>query len=382
MPPAKSPFSWNTPATRTRETETTAAGEKSTTACAQKFPPAACYILQPESLPLARKLAQKHTLTLFTPAAFRPMDCQPFERLSELLRGIFTAFETHIFISSTSAAVHALSHILKQSEQEPAVLVVDPYGAHVICLLKGRQEHGNAACLALAATLKSHPVPDAITPSPTLSTLELLARKYACHILDPAEEKHLLTALPKEETIPLYDPLGIIETSKKIALSPTNILPPSPEPAISVHWRYISPRPRLLRMTTPCLYAGIGCRAGTSKQQILNAFAQMLQTYSLEKKAVKALASIEAKKNEQGLCEAAEHLALPLYCYDTATLAQIDVPHPSAKAAEVFQQARISVSEGAALQAAGFPNAELLVTRQTYDGCVTLAIALPHRYRE
>jgi cobalt-precorrin 5A hydrolase len=111
--------------------------------------------------------------------------------------------------------------------------------------------------------------------------------------------------------------------------------------------------------------AGIGCRRGTSAEEILAAVAAARGLHALD-----ALATIPAKRDEPGIAEAARRLGLPLVIADPAGT---EDRLATRSAASLAATGTGSACEAAALAAAG-PDARLLAPRHV-AGRVTVAIA-------
>jgi cobalt-precorrin 5A hydrolase len=110
---------------------------------------------------------------------------------------------------------------------------------------------------------------------------------------------------------------------------------------------------------------GIGCRRGTSAEDILAAVATARGSHALD-----ALAILAAKNDEPGIAEAARRLGLPLVVADPAGT---EDRLATRSAASLAATGTGSACEAAALAAAG-PGARLLAHRHV-EGRVTVAIA-------
>lgn len=117
---------------------------------------------------------------------------------------------------------------------------------------------------------------------------------------------------------------------------------------------------------------GIGCQRGAKKEAIMRLVRDVVATAGIEDERV-ALFSIEDKRSEAGLIEAAAALQWPLRFLPRSALRQMAtaVVSPSRHAQALFGVT--SVSEAAALAGAGH-EASLLLPRVAGDG-VTCAIA-------
>ncbi|WP_265533291.1 cobalamin biosynthesis protein [Pseudomonas saponiphila] len=127
----------------------------------------------------------------------------------------------------------------------------------------------------------------------------------------------------------------------------------------------------------PALVVGLGCRKGCPVTTLRALLEQVLQAHRLESGQLLALASIDLKRNEPGLLQLADQLALPLTCFSSSQLAPYAsrLSHRSQIAFE--RSGCYGVAESAALALAEqlLPGpARLLIPRQKYAQA-TLALA-------
>ena len=121
------------------------------------------------------------------------------------------------------------------------------------------------------------------------------------------------------------------------------------------------------------MVAGLGCRKGVDKAQVLAAIDATLAAHGLERTALSALATVPQKRDEPGLAEAALLLRLPLHVAEDEAIRRA-LPHIiSTSDASLAATGTGSVSEAAALAAAG-DGAQLLAPRVA-TGHVTCALA-------
>jgi cobalt-precorrin 5A hydrolase len=121
--------------------------------------------------------------------------------------------------------------------------------------------------------------------------------------------------------------------------------------------------------TAPTLVVGLGCQRGCPASTLLALLDQALQAYNIELRAIRALASIDLKRDEPGLLQLAEQLALPLTVFTSAQLAAYE-PQLSHRSEIAFERTGCyGVAESAALALAEQLTqnpAKLLITRQKY----------------
>ncbi|CAI8797059.1 MULTISPECIES: cobalamin biosynthesis protein [unclassified Pseudomonas] len=119
----------------------------------------------------------------------------------------------------------------------------------------------------------------------------------------------------------------------------------------------------------PTLVVGLGCQRGCPASTLRALLDQALQANQIDLHSIKALASIDLKREEPGLLELAAQLGLPLMYFSSEQLAQYQarLSHQSQIAFE--RTGCYGVAESAALalaeQLAQAP-ATLLICRQKY----------------
>ncbi|MDC3092349.1 precorrin-3B C(17)-methyltransferase, partial [Prochlorococcus sp. AH-716-M18] len=125
----------------------------------------------------------------------------------------------------------------------------------------------------------------------------------------------------------------------------------------------------------PVLWIGIGCARNTSKELIANSLNNFLNSGNLSPQSIAGFATIDIKKDEQGILELAEEKKLPIKFFSKEELSEIIVPNPS----NVVQKeiGTPSVAEASCLMAAG-EKSKLLKEKRIFKnqtGSVTIAIA-------
>lgn len=122
------------------------------------------------------------------------------------------------------------------------------------------------------------------------------------------------------------------------------------------------------------IVAGIGSRKGVSEEQVVNAIRTALAQYDLDPSRIDGLATATLKRQEAAIFSAARTLGLPVTIVDDDILAAAGARVPSHSQLSLALAGAPSVSEAAALAAAG-EGARLLGPRLLLDS-VTCAIAI------
>jgi cobalt-precorrin 5A hydrolase len=115
----------------------------------------------------------------------------------------------------------------------------------------------------------------------------------------------------------------------------------------------------------------VGCNRGTSSREILDLLESTFAAHRLALSSLRGLATIEAKRDEAGILEAADELGVPVTLYPAEVLRGVTVPTPSETVKR--HMGVKSVCEAAAIERTG--GGRLLVPK-TRSRNATLAVAL------
>jgi cobalamin biosynthesis protein CbiG len=375
-----------------------------------KFPAGpAVYVLTGQGLAVARRIAAALDARLYISRSVQEEEARPpgayrvhpsdftsagkrlpprrFSRLIEAVRARFHEHGAHIFITAAGIAVRAVAPLLQDKNRDPAVLVIDQRGRFVISLASGHAGGANALTMRVATMLGAVPVITTATDVERLPALDVLAKDRGLGIAAPAAIRTISAELLAGRRILLHDPenwLGMKGSVWEDLFLPEpdmrRVLEAVLQPRVIVTEQALpaAGAPSLVRGRSLCLtlhprllHVGIGCRKGTSAQEIVRHIRESLAVASLPEAAVAALASLDAKRAEAGLAGAARELSLDVCFFSAEELACYSVSAPSPMAVRRFGIQ--GVCEPAALAAAG-QGARLLVAKKS-GGRVTLAVA-------
>ncbi len=346
-------------------------------------PSCAVYVLIRQGLQLGSDLAQSLDAHLYAPErlAAKAASCTGFSSLPSLVAQTFHAYHSHIFIAATGIAVRTIAPHLRDKTSDPAVVVLDHKGQHVISLLSGHLGGANELAKRVAGITGGTAVITTATDTEKAPAIDLLAAHNGLSIANPKGIKIINAALAEARPVLLDDPENRLHIMENPALASCFIPAKSMEreskeaaghkhPLVRVSWKTSCKEASLL-LRPKNLIAGIGCRKGTTQEKILHAITQVFAEHHLALDSLAALVSIDIKAQEQGMLEAAQTLGIPLTFYTAEELAKITIPTPSSLVKKHIGVA--SVCEAAALKKTG--QTTLVVPKQIRER-TTLAIAL------
>lgn len=274
-----------------------------------------------------------------------------------------------IFIMATGIVVRMLAPLLKHKAEDPAVIVIDEKGRHVISLLSGHIGGGNQLSIEIADKLKSTPV---ITTSSDVQgkiAVDVLAINNDLLIGSMKDARIFASHIVNDEAVQLI-------TDGKVRLKLDDKWTVNPMPLVEEdHILYISPiKPNFtpgLKLIPKNIVIGIGCRRGKSKESILKAVRKALLSLNIDMRSLYKIATVDVKADEIGLIEAAKTLSLPLEIVDRKAIKEIDHQFEGSDFVQKTIGVR-TVCEPSALLASNKVG-RFLMEKTAYDG-ITIAV--------
>jgi len=111
----------------------------------------AYYALTRQGAELAQRIIARAGGDLFISRRLDLPVGQAFDSLPELVAGTFHAYRAHVFVSAAGIALRCIAPHIVHKASDPAVLVCDQRGEHVVSLLSGHVGGANALAEQVAA---------------------------------------------------------------------------------------------------------------------------------------------------------------------------------------------------------------------------------------
>ena len=295
---------------------------------------------------------------------------QPRGNLSEVTGQLFGECDALVFVGACGIAVRAIAPYVVSKTCDPAVLVIDERGQHVISLLSGHIGGANALTKHIASAVSAYPVITTATDVNGRFSVDAWAAKHDLSIDDMGLAKAFSAGI-LDSDMPLFSDLPL-----EGRLPEGIVLAQSGDLGAAVSYRIAEPFKHTLRLIPKCLHLGIGCRRGTPAELIKSLVEKTFAEHDIDIRSVKRIASIDVKSDEEGLLAFAEGLAVPTAFYTAEELQQMQGDF----SASAFVQSQVGVDnvcERAAVLSAG-DSAKLIVRKTAADG-VTVAVALENR---
>jgi cobalt-precorrin 5A hydrolase/precorrin-3B C17-methyltransferase len=293
-------------------------------------------------------------------------------KAKEALHRAWNECDGIVLFLTTGAAVRLIAPLLENKHRDPGVVTVDDAGNFAVAFCGGHGGGANALAARVAETLGGTPVITTASDSVGVPALDSLGETLGLRLERSSDLASVGAALVSGEEVSLV-------TDRRLPLGPLpkNVVRTDEweAPLILISDRLVeTPRPSVV-YRPPSLVAGVGCSRGADAEEILALLRRSLADAGLTEKSVAAIASIDVKRDEAGLLEAAEKLDVPIHFHPAEALSVVEAPNPS-------ERVRGAVGTPSVAEAAVVSSGAELVLEKRKSANVTVAIGrLPVRGR-
>lgn len=308
--------------------------------------------------------------------------------VAETIRQHWAAGRPLVLIMAAGVAVRAIAPLLGHKASDPAVVCLDEAGRSIIPLLGGHRAGANALARHIAAHTGGHAAVTTASDTQGLPALDLLGRDAGWQIDPDSALTHAMGCLVNGAPIGCYVdpalPAQRRQLEQWLAVCPDLTFVEQPEELLAEHYYaallithraldalWPALRAKAVRYRLPLLVVGLGCRRGVPAEELQAALDVTLNDAGLDGACIAALASVDRKAEEPGLCALAEALGVPLEIVSSGRLSTLDPGAFSPSAASTHFDLPGVAEPCATLVAAG----PLLVPKRAFARC-TVAVAL------
>lgn len=282
------------------------------------------------------------------------------------MEDVFRTVDALIFVGAVGIAVRTIAPHLRSKTTDPAVIVTDERGIHVISLISGHIGGANELTRQIAAAIGGDPVITTATDVGGRFAVDEWAARQGLKISSMQMAKKFAMEILRRD-LPIVSDFPI-----RGELPGGLIMGSEGDCGLVISYRSTCAFASTLRLIPRVLHLGIGCKRGTPEEKIEAAVRTALDGEGIFRDAVKAVASIDVKKDESGLLAFCEFGGWPVSFFSAQELMEV----PGEFTASAFVKSVVGVDnvcERAALRSAG-ENARLIINKTCLNG-VTVAVA-------
>ncbi|MBP2645551.1 MAG: cobalamin biosynthesis protein CbiG [Firmicutes bacterium] len=307
-----------------------------------------------------------------------------YDSLSRLIADIYLRYEGLVFIMAAGIVVRVLAPHVRDKRFDPAVVVLDEAGEHVISLLSGHIGGANELARMLAEPIQARPVITTATDVLNKPAADLLAVRMGLEIEPFDKMKHINASIANGERVVfaidsdlakhdhytrLALDLGVTKVAELTVLADTD----SYDAAVILSDKEMTVEKPHVFLRPATLAVGIGCRRETESSQIDAALDHACHKIGRSKKSIAIIATASAKQDEAGLLAAVQQMGVPLEIFSNEELEACIERYQLETSSFVKAQIGVgNVCEPAALL--GGQTDQLLLSKTIY-GKTTVAIA-------
>ncbi|MDI9623283.1 MAG: cobalamin biosynthesis protein [Methanothermobacter sp.] len=289
------------------------------------------------------------------------------KNVKKTLKKIFKDYDAIIGIMAIGIMVRSICKLLSDKKEDPAIIVMDDAGKHVISLISGHLGGANDLALKIANLINARPVITTSTDVHGYMGIDALAKKYYWDIKNTDKIVKFNMALLDGEKIIIKAPENLEYLCDDPLFKKSYIIMRGEDKTIKA----ILDKDEILIKPNK-LVAGIGTKKGINEKKIIESLKKTLSFLDLPLERLDVIATGEMKKGEKGIINASKILKRPLEFVDLDDLKLEDTYSRSSFVEGKFGVG--SVCEAAALHVAG-KKSRLILRKTTYNG-IAIAIAV------
>ncbi|MTK63233.1 MAG: cobalt-precorrin 5A hydrolase [Methanobacterium sp.] len=291
------------------------------------------------------------------------------KNVKETLSSSFNKFDCIIGIMATGIMVRNICPLIKNKEKDPAVLIIDENGKHVISLLSGHLGGANKLTHKIADIIGSDPVITTSTDINDKLGVDCLANKYYFKLNPVSNIKSINSYLINNQKVWIDYSSNYEYLWNDSEVSSTYGRGNNHSNKLLVSNGIVN-----LELIEKKIVIGLGSRKNIGTEKILKAINLAIKNLDIPIERINTLATGEMKKNEHGILEAAKLIKKPLKIISESELKNFTNPDMNDSEFVKSKFGIGGVCEPSSLIEAG-KNSRLLLRKFSYDG-VTVAIAL------
>lgn len=266
--------------------------------------------------------------------------------LQDWCADVFSCSEALIFIGASGIAVRTVAPFLVSKKSDPAVLVADERGRHIISLLSGHLGGGNELTLFLSKALGADPVITTASDVNEKLAVDVWAKKNHLTICDMKLAKLAAAEIVDGKWVPfccdgdicgeIPKELRKVNSLSGMTRSEQNGNLESGDGGMASCGILVSVRSgrpesgaqqgtvgNILRLVPRAVIVGVGCRKGKAYEDIRKVLETVLEKCRTARESICRMASIDLKKNEPGLLRLAEEEGIPFETFSGEELMKV-----------------------------------------------------------
>ena len=239
----------------------------------------------------------------------------------------FAESDAIIFIGACGIAVRSIAPFVSSKKTDPAVVVIDEQGKFAISLLSGHIGGANELTEEISNLLHATPVITTATDINNKFAVDVFAKTNGCYISDMTMAKEISAALVNGNSVGFASDFPWVgEIPKELQLlDEEDETKEKPEMGIYVTNSYLKhPFVHTLYLVPKIITLGVGCKKDTPADTVEKVVRKACDELLIPSVSMELVASIDLKKEEQGILEYCKERNLPFETYSAEQLKEVE----------------------------------------------------------
>ncbi|WMM25870.1 cobalt-precorrin 5A hydrolase [Tissierella sp. MB52-C2] len=241
---------------------------------------------------------------------------------------IWKEYNGLVFISSTGIAIRMINSYIKNKTMDPAIVVVDDCGRFSISLLSGHLGGANELSNWIGKEIDAIPVITTASDNRGIEAIDIFAKQNNYYMDNMKLVTKITGMMVNGKTLGFYsEDYKTINYPNIVIVKDLNNIPSEIEGLIivssenlqieNINIPYIYLRPKNINI-------GIGCRKGVEGKRIIEAVESAMKELNLSKNSIRAIGTVEVKKDEEGIIEAARYFNCPIKIFTIEEIKEVE----------------------------------------------------------
>ncbi len=294
------------------------------------------FTLTPGGQQVANQLREHLPMQCYCSDKYLQEGFKPFvDSFKNTLGQAFLRDSAIIVVGACGIVVRTIAPLLQDKFADPAVLVIDEKGKHVISLLSGHVGGANELARYLSHVINATAVITTSTDVSQTCSFDLLAKQMCADTNDfRVATKTINQMLVSDKRVGIIvDPFLTNQLDFDIhsfdirgltIVNEDNVEQSELDALIDVSMQSVRPSWSVptFQLIPKRLVAGIGCRKGVEPKLLESVFKSQLQALNFHPKAVSVIGSIDVKRNEDAIVSLAKTYDVPFEVFTADELNQ------------------------------------------------------------
>lgn len=290
----------------------------------------------------------------------------------------FAQSDAIVFIGACGIAVRSIAPFVSSKKTDPAVVVIDEQGKFAISLLSGHIGGANELTEEISNLLHATPVITTATDINNKFAVDVFAKTNGCYISDMTMAKEISAALVNGNSVGFASDFPWVgEIPKELQLlDEEDDTKEKPEMGIYVTNSYLKhPFVHTLYLVPKIITLGVGCKKDTPADTVEKVVRKACDELLIPSVSMELVASIDLKKEEQGILEYCKERNLPFETYSAEQLKEVEGSFAESKFVEETTGVDNVCERSAILGSSKHGEKSNLILRKYAEDGVTAALA-------